>query len=87
MSKFTIDDIIKEAAEANKEGDYIKEKNSYQELYDLFKRKLGEKHPDTLNALENLANSYSDLGDYNVALVMRNAVYNGRKEILGENHP
>lgn len=87
MSKFTIDDIIKEAAEAHKEGDYIKEKNSYQELYDLFKRKLGEKHPDTLNALENLANSYSDLGDYNVALVMRNAVYNGRKEILGENHP
>lgn len=26
MSKFTIDDIIKEAAEAHKEGDYIKEK-------------------------------------------------------------
>ena len=87
MSKLTIGVLIKEAAEAHKVGDYIKEKNSYQELYDLFKRELGEKHSNTLSALNNLANSYSDLGDYNVALVMRNAVYNGRKEILGENHP
>ena len=86
MSKFTIDDLIKEAAEAHKEGDYIK-KNSYQELYDLYKHKLGENHPDTLIVLGNLANSYSCLEDYNKALELNITLYNARKEILGEKHP
>mgnify|MGYP003207424601 FL=1 len=87
MSKFTIDDLIKEAEEAYKAGNYTKANNVYQELYYIYKRELGEKHPYTLDVLDNLANSYQCLGDYNVALVMRNAIYNGRKEILGENHP
>ena len=86
MSKFTIGVLIKEAAEAHKVGDYIKEKNSYQELYDLFKRELGEKHSNTLSALNNLANSYSCLGDYNKACELQNTVYNVSKEILGERH-
>ena len=47
---------------------------------------MGEKHLDTLSALHNLAGLYSDLGDYNTALEMRNVVYNARKEILGEKH-
>ena len=87
MSKFTIDDLIKEAAEAHKEGDYIKEKNAYQKLYDLHKNKLGENHPDTLIVLGDLANSYSCLEDYNKALELNITVYNARKEILGEKHP
>ena len=45
MSKLTIDDLIKEAEEADKTveeahktGNYIKAKNAYQELYELYKR-------------------------------------------------
>ena len=94
MSELTIDDLIKEAEEADKAveeahktGNYIKAKNTYQELYDLFKCELGEKHPDTLASLNNLASSYYDLGDYNKALEIENKVYNARKEILGEKHP
>ena len=94
MSKLTIDDLIKKAEEADKAveeahktGNYIKAKNTYQELYDLFKCELGEKHPTTLKVLNYLANSYSYLGDYNKACKLQNAVYNARKEILGENHP
>ena len=94
MSKLTIDDLIKKAEEADKAveeahktGNYIKAKNTYQELYDLFKCELGETHPDTLASLNNLANSYSDLGDYNKACKLQNAVYNASKEILGETHP
>ena len=37
--------------------------------------------------MANLANAYSNLGDYNTALEMTNAVYNARKVILGEKHP
>ena len=94
MSKLTIDDLIKKAEEADKAveeahktGNYIKAKNTYQELYDLFKCELGEKHPTTLKVLNYLASSYYDLGDYNKALELKIAVYNARKEILGETHP
>lgn len=94
MSKLTIDDLIKKAEEADKAveeahktGNYIKAKNTYQELYDLFKCELGEKHPTTLKVLNYLASSYYDLGDYNKACELQNAVYNVCKEILGENHP
>ncbi len=94
MSKLTIDDLIKKAEEADKAveeahktGNYIKAKNTYQELYDLFKCELGEKHPTTLKVLNYLASSYYDLGDYNKACELQNAVYNASKKILGENHP
>ena len=56
-------------------------------VYNARKEILGEKHPDTLNSLNNLASSYSYLGDYNKACKLQNAVYNARKEILGEKHP
>ena len=54
--------------------------------YYAYKEILGEKHLDTLAALNNLANSYSYLGDYNKACELQNIVYNARKEILGEKH-
>ena len=56
-------------------------------LYDACKVILGENHPATLSVLDNLANFYSELGDYNKALEIRNAVYNTSKEILGEDDP
>ena len=87
MSQFTIDDLIKEATEAHNKGDYINEKNAYQKLYNLYKSEVGENHPNTLNTLNNLAISYSELGDYNKALELKNTVYNAFKEILGEKHP
>ena len=87
MNKFLVDNLIKQAKEADKAGNYIKAKNAYQELYDLFKCELGEKHLTTLEVLNYLASSYYDLGDYNKALEIENKVYNARKEILGENHP
>ena len=87
MNQFLVNNLIKKVAEAHTEGDYIKAKNAFQELYDLFKCELGEKHPTTLKALNNLAIFYSDLGDYSKACELQNVVYNARKEILGENHP
>ncbi len=87
MNQFLVNNLIKKVAEAHTEGDYIKAKNAFQELYDLFKCELGEKHPTTLKALNDLAIFYSYFGDYNKALEMNNAVYNAYKKNLGENHP
>ena len=56
-------------------------------VYNARKEILRENHPLTLSALNDIANSYSDLGDYSKALELQKTVYNARKEILGENHP
>jgi len=47
---------------------------------------LGENHPKTLSALNDLASYYSSLGDYNKAFELQNIVSNARIEIQGENH-
>ena len=86
MNKKIINRLLRQAEKAKKIGNYIEEIIAYQKLYDLYKHELGEKHPDTLNALGNLGNAYSKIGDYHKALEIENAVYNARKEILGENH-
>ena len=48
---------------------------------------LGEKHPDTIRALGNLAYAYFYLGDYKKSFEIKNKVYNMRKELLGDKHP
>ncbi len=48
---------------------------------------LGPNHPDTLNALNNLACTYSDLGRYQEALELNQKVYALRCKVLGKEHP
>ena len=86
MNQFLVKYLIKKAEKAEKKGNYTKVKNAYQKLYNLYKHELGENHRNTLSALNNLANSYFDLGDYSKACELHNILYNARKEILGENH-
>ena len=51
------------------------------------KKILGEEHPDTILAIENLASTYSDLGKYTEAENLRIQVLDVRKKILGEADP
>ena len=81
MNIFTIDSLIKQAEEAHKEKDYVKEKKAYQELYDLYKHELGE--------LKDVDNYYRYLKTYNEALELYEEDYVAYKEILKdlrENH-
>ena len=48
---------------------------------------LGREHPDTLRSLSNLAVTYSDLGDYQKALVLKEKVYDLGYKLLGAEHP
>ena len=56
--------------------DYVKEKNAYQELYDLYKHELGE--------LKDVDNYYRYLKVYNEALELYEEDYVAYKEILRE---
>jgi hypothetical protein len=51
------------------------------------KRILGEEHPDTISAMNNLANTLSDQGQLDEAATMKKEVLAKRKRILGEEHP
>jgi hypothetical protein len=51
------------------------------------KQILGERHPDTLNAMANLAATYRKQGKLNDAMVLEKMVLESRKQILGERHP
>jgi hypothetical protein len=55
----------------------------------LEKRKLllGEEHPDTLHAIENLALSYKALGQSKKAVELEAVVLEKMKLLLGEEHP
>jgi len=48
---------------------------------------LGEEHPDTISAKENLASTYSGLGKYTEAEKLKIQVLHARNKILGEEHP
>ena len=76
MNIFTIDSLIKQAEKAHKEKDYVKEKNAYQELYDLYKCELGE--------LKDVDKYYRYLRTYNEALELYEEDYAVYKDILRE---
>ena len=87
MNKSLIMKLFNEVKEAQNTGNFIKEKNANQKLYNIFKKKLGKKDPFTLDLSNSLANSYRHLGVYNKALGLYREVYAARKEVLGKKHP
>ena len=58
-----------------------------KKLYEIHCNALGEKHPDTLESLRELAMVYGELGDYQKAFELIEKVYFLYCEIFGEKHP
>jgi hypothetical protein len=58
-----------------------------QEVLEKRKRNLGDEHPDTLAAMNNLANTLGDQGKLDKAAAMRREVLEKRQRILGDEHP
>ncbi len=54
---------------------------------ELDRKVLGPEHPDTLNAMANLANSYFDAGRKDEALKLREEVLALSRKVLGPEHP
>ena len=51
------------------------------------KQHLGEEHPDTISAINNLATTLGDQGQLSEAAQMQREVLKKRRRILGEEHP
>ena len=57
------------------------------QVRDLYKSVLREEHPDTIQAMANLAVTYYDQQRYDEAEKLEVDVLNLRREILGDKHP
>jgi Tetratricopeptide repeat len=58
-----------------------------KEVLEKRRRILGEKHPDTVTAMNNLARTLEDLGQLDETAKMQKDVLEKRRRILGEDHP
>ena len=76
------------------QGDSLRSTGKYKQAlendkasYESRQALLGEKHPDTLTSLNNLAVDYKNLGLFDEALKAAKKAYDLRKLVLGEDHP
>ena len=71
----------------NEQGLYQKAFEYHQNSYEKFLRLLGDEHPYTIGAMQNLAITLNDLGRYDEALKLGEEVLTLHKKILGDEHP
>jgi hypothetical protein len=57
-----------------------------EKVLEASQRTLGSEHPDTLSAMDSLANSYSDVGRWQEAMELREKV-EANQRTLGSEHP
>jgi tetratricopeptide (TPR) repeat protein len=75
------------AANLNTQGKYAEAAEGYRKALDIFRKVLGEEHPDTANSYHNLAKNLNAQGKYaEAAEGFRKALAIYRK-VLGEEHP
>ncbi|EDX74339.1 tetratricopeptide repeat domain protein [Coleofasciculus chthonoplastes PCC 7420] len=59
----------------------------YQKALELYKRLLGDDHPDVASSLNNLAYLYSSQGRYGEAEPLYQQALELCKRLLGDDHP
>jgi cytochrome c-type biogenesis protein CcmH/NrfG len=68
-------------------GWYVEAEGIDQKVLDLRRELLGEKHPDTIRSMAELATTYHAQGRYDEALQLHQTALDLRHHVLGENHP
>jgi non-specific serine/threonine protein kinase/serine/threonine-protein kinase len=68
-------------------GDYPAAQPHLERALEVRRRVLGEEHPDTLNAMNNLADLYQDQGRYAQAEPLFVKTLQVSRRVLGEEHP
>ncbi|RYO85585.1 hypothetical protein DL764_009145 [Monosporascus ibericus] len=75
-------------------SDYLYDRGRWREkepvdmrAYELRREVLGEKHPDTIRSMADLATTYHQQGRYDKAEPIKIEALELRREVLGEKHP
>ncbi|MEQ8386704.1 MAG: tetratricopeptide repeat protein [Coleofasciculus sp. A1-SPW-01] len=69
------------------QGRYGEAEPLYQKALELYKRLLGDDHPDVASSLNNLAYLYSSQGRYGEAEPLYQQALELCKRLLGDDHP
>jgi eukaryotic-like serine/threonine-protein kinase len=68
-------------------GLYADAQQHLEHATDLWRRYRGEEQPETLTAMNDLAEVYTDQGKFPLAQALQMKVYETRSRVLGEEHP
>jgi tetratricopeptide (TPR) repeat protein len=68
-------------------GYYPLARAHHQQAYNLRREVLGDRHPDTLTSLNNLAGILDAQGELDTARPLYQQAYDLRREVLGDHHP
>jgi hypothetical protein len=68
-------------------GDYQGARAQEERVLDTQRRLLGERHPDTLASMSNLADTLRELGDLAVARALNEQALASLRMVLGDEHP
>ncbi|MGJ8644321.1 MAG: tetratricopeptide repeat protein [Luteolibacter sp.] len=68
-------------------GKYSEVADTLQEVIPVYKKHLGEEHPDTLRSSNNLANALNSLGKHSEAEQQHRDILAIRERVLGADHP
>ena len=72
---------------AYQQGQLSEASRLWEQTRVIFARELGEDDPSTLASMNNLAATYSALGQHDKALALKEQTLKLRRAKLGENHP
>jgi hypothetical protein len=75
------------AVHDDKAGQYRSAALGFQLAHETLSQLLGEEHPDTLNAMDNLATALQHRGELSAARAWQERVLEARLRVLGEEHP
>jgi hypothetical protein len=81
------DRLLDAGIKAYQQGQVAEASRLWENARAVYNRDLGEDHPNTLTAMNNLAVTYSDLGQDDKALVLKERTLKLRRARLGEDHP
>lgn len=69
------------------QGKFAEAEKSFRAVYDLYVKEIGPDHPQTLNALTNVADILIEEGKYTDAEAVLKQVIDADRRILGPEHP
>ena len=79
--------LNRQVVAAYQQGRYEEGARLAEEAYQLARESFGERHPDTLGSLNNLAFLYQSQGRYGEAEPLYEQALALRRDVLGERHP
>jgi tetratricopeptide (TPR) repeat protein/CHAT domain-containing protein len=87
LSQGHVRQLNQQAVQLYEQGQYPQAVSLAAQALELARIHLGENHPDTATSLNNLAELYVSMGDYEAALPLYQQVLAIREEMLGKDTP